>query len=141
MDHKPPEKIWYGMQNMLQSIDDFFARSMLSFQTELLFQQPIPIEIHEKTDGFYIHAQLDGVKKEQIELNIYPHSVQIIITHHETSDIIDATSHNHYQKAQTKKQARTIRVPFEIDYREVDTRFQSGLLKIKLHEKGKNLTI
>lgn len=118
--------------NMLKSIDDFFQQSFSRSPLHSLFDQPIPIKVEDLEDGFFVKAQLPGIHKSQIELNVYHHAVQIIIY----QDKAISSTHNHYEKRE-----RTIGVPFLIDYEHVQAQYQNGLLTIKLLPKKKAIQI
>ncbi|WP_413381300.1 Hsp20/alpha crystallin family protein [Alkalihalobacillus sp. 1P02AB] len=140
-DQKQPEKARHGFQHMMQSIDEFFSRSLDSLPYQPLFVSPIPIRVAELTDGFYITAQLAGVSKKQIELNVYHQAVQIIIHDKEETGITDKINEKQLIRSKHERRERTIRVPFLIDYNKVEANFHNGLLEIKLQEKHKTINL
>ncbi len=69
-------------QGLLQSMDDFFTQA-----------KPFggfPVDFTENSKEYIINAQLPGVKKEQIELEILPQYVTITVHQQEKVEKEDA---------------------------------------------------
>lgn len=119
-------------KGFLQSIDEFFQLPFSSF----------PIYLKEKDDEHLVVAELPGVKKEQIHIDILNNSLTISVKHHEILTE-ENEEKQYYKKSQSLQQmSRNIYLGYPIDEKRVRATYQNGLLKIRVPKaKGKKIDI
>lgn len=124
--HKKPVK------GFLQSMDEFFQMPFSTFSVQVK-------ELDEKT---LITAELPGVKKEQIYIDVLDRSINITV---KNMEIVTEENEekNIYKKSQTMQQlSRNIYLGYFIDEGKVKATYQNGLLKIHVPKpKGKKVHI
>ncbi|MBP3040030.1 Hsp20/alpha crystallin family protein [Bacillaceae bacterium Marseille-Q3522] len=122
------------VKGFLQSIDDFFKK-------------PFPfssfsVNVREVENEFLITAELPGVKKEQIHIDIFDYSIAITVDHQET--ILEENENREVMKKSHTMQrlSRTISLPFVINEKTVKAAYENGLLTIKVpKQKRKSIEI
>ncbi|MBP1914596.1 Hsp20/alpha crystallin family protein [Lederbergia galactosidilytica] len=121
-------------QGLLQSMDDFFTQA-----------KPFggfPVDFTENSKEYIINAQLPGVKKEQIELEILPQYVTITVHQQEKVEKEDAKNHVFYKKGIWNKSSRTIPLSKPTIQHKAVAQYKDGILNIRIpKEKGKKLSI
>ncbi|TRZ37771.1 Hsp20/alpha crystallin family protein [Niallia circulans] len=122
------------VKNFLQSMDDFFSSPFPNMS--------FPVSVKETENEHVITAELPGVNKEQIHIDIIDYRITISVTHLE----LVQEENNKQQiihKSQTYKQsARTIALPYPVDENKVKAVYQNGLLTITvIKQKGKKISI
>lgn len=118
------------VRGFLQHIDDFFIQSFphSSFQ----------VDVKDAGDKQIVTAQLPGVKKEQIGIDILGKNLTISVN---TQDILteeDDKNHIYRRSESLQRSSRTITFPQPIDESKVKASYRNGLLEItipKLHGK------
>lgn len=124
--HKRPVK------GFLESIDEFFQMPFPTF----------PVHIRETDEEQMITAELPGVKREQIHIDVLERSINISV---KNSEIIteENEAQNYYKKSQSMQQmCRNIYLGHPIDERRVKATYLNGLLKIRIAKpKGKKIHI
>ncbi|MEH7418243.1 Hsp20/alpha crystallin family protein [Neobacillus drentensis] len=123
------------MRGFLQSIDDFF-------------KSPFPagtgfhVETLETGTEYIISAELPGVKKEQIQLNISGNYLTISVENQELETEENQISHVYRRKYVRQQASRTIALPHVINENLVRASYRDGLLQIRIpQEKGKLIDI
>jgi HSP20 family protein len=122
------------IKGFLQTIDDFF-------------KSPFPngafsVETQEKAEEFIITAQLPGIKREQIRLNILRNYITISVENNEIETAEDKYAQVFQQKLSRQQSSRTISLPQPIIENKVKASYRDGLLQIRIpREKGKTITI
>lgn len=122
------------IRGFLQSIDDFLASPfpLSSFH----------VERHETDTEFIVIAKLPGIKKEQIQLDIYDRYITISV--HYEEELTEENSINQIVKKQHSFQRanRTIPLPYYINEKDVKASYENGLLKIRAAKpKGKRILL
>lgn len=123
--------------DFLRSIDGFFRDSFRNFQ----FISSFPVHQYETKSHYIIEAQLPGVKKEQIHLDIYNNHIKISV---ENSEIFEEKDdiHHHYQSSRSYQKAeRMIILPFSINEHDIKASYHEGILKITIPNKKKTIEI
>ncbi|GAE24447.1 heat shock protein class I [Halalkalibacter wakoensis JCM 9140] len=128
-------------QNVLKSIDSFFQNTMQNIHDNPLFLAPIPTNVYETNDSFIIEAELPGVSKKQIGLDVYRHAVRIQVTQDERTEYIDDESGITERVGHRQVRQRVIPVPFFIEEHEVKATYKNGLLQIIIPNKRKQIPI
>ncbi|QOY34279.1 Hsp20/alpha crystallin family protein [Anaerobacillus isosaccharinicus] len=123
--------------DFLKSIDGFFQDAFRNFN----FASGFPVHQYETNNQYIIEAQLPGIKKEQINLDIYSNHIKISV---ENSEIIEEKNeiNNSFKSSKSfHKAQRVIMVPFTISVRDVKASFRDGLLKITIPNKKRTIEI
>ncbi|MBU5213610.1 MULTISPECIES: Hsp20/alpha crystallin family protein [Heyndrickxia] len=122
------------VKGFLQSIDDFFSSPF-----------PIsgfPIDLTELDDKYIITAKLSGIKKDQIDIGIFPKYITITVENNEKVTKEDQSQNVFFNKSSIQRSSKTIPFPQPIIEDKVKATYEDGLLTIKVpKEKGKRLRI
>ncbi|MCA1058374.1 Hsp20/alpha crystallin family protein [Rossellomorea aquimaris] len=119
------------MKGMLQSIDEFFASSSNPFGS-------FPVELSETDDHYVVSAELPGVTKEQIQLDVYPQSITISVTNKETYSEESEKHQTIKRKQSLRKSSRTISFPRVVNEKKVKASYKDGLLTVKVNKESGN---
>lgn len=138
-------------RDLMKSMNDFFTekpiRGFLQSIDEF-FKHPFPsgagfhVDTLETGNEYIISAELPGVKKEQIQLNISGNYLTISIEDNQIE--IREDDHNQFysRKMMRQKSSRTISLPHAINEKNVKASYRDGLLQIRIpREKGKMIKI
>lgn len=122
------------MRGVLQSIDDFF-RTPFPHMT-------FPVDITESESDHIILAELAGVSREQIHIDVLGNALTITVKNNEETTAEDE-KRQRYRKRQTmSRTSRTIALPFQINEKAVKASYKNGLLEICIPKnKGKKIII
>jgi HSP20 family protein len=122
------------VKGFLQSIDEFFSSPFPG--------GAFPIQVRESEDKYIITAELPGVKKEQIKLNILPNQLTISIENNE-SETTEGLNNQFFQKRISHERlSRTISLPLVIHEKMVKASYRDGLLTITVPMvRGKTINI
>ncbi|GAA0347983.1 Hsp20/alpha crystallin family protein [Bacillus carboniphilus] len=124
------------VKGFLQSIDEFFKApgpfSLSSF----------PVHVEETDEEHIITAELPGVKKEQIHIDMYDRYLTISVNNAEIVTEENTNQHILRKRTSMQKTSRTVALPHMIDEKRVKAKYQDGLLTISVPaQKGKRLRI
>jgi HSP20 family protein len=123
------------VRGFLQSIDDFF-------KTPFPVGSSFHVETVETGNEYIITAELPGVKREQINLNITGNYLTISVENKELETEEDDINKLYRQRITRQQTARTISLPHAINEKLVKASYRDGLLQIKIpQEKGKMIEI
>ena len=122
------------VKGILQSIDDFF-------------RQPFPhshfnVGLNETEKDYIVTAELPGIKRDQISINIINNSLTILVNQTDVTSEINDIAKTEKHMASTRRLSRTI--PFSVPVNERKTRasYRDGLLEVKVAKKqGKKIDI
>lgn len=122
------------IKNFLQSMDEFFSNPFPN--------SAFPLTVKETAAANIIIAELPGINKEQIQINVYDHHLTISVNYQEIITE-ENTQQNFYRSSQTfKRNSRTVALPHPIDEKKVKASYQNGLLTITVpKQKGKKIMI
>ncbi|SET54812.1 HSP20 family protein [Salinibacillus kushneri] len=124
-------------QNIMQQMDHFFQESMKNFDS--LFQlNSFHVDMFEDDTNVVIEADLQGYKREQIQIKPYGNHLKIAV---ENSSVLEEQNENTsyiHQQQTFQRMERLIALPFQIS--EIDTRasFKEGLLTITIPKDKTN---
>ncbi|SDL93530.1 Hsp20/alpha crystallin family protein [Bacillus sp. OK048] len=122
------------VKGFLQSMDEFFNNPFPS--------GGFPVQVRDLEDETIISAELPGIKKERIRLNILPNQLTITIENHEVEAKEDLNNHFFHKKVSQQRLSRTISLPMVINERLVKASYRDGLLTIRIPLiKGKTINI
>lgn len=131
-DHS--KKIGHGYRDLLKSIDHFFHQTSS-------FVHPIPIRISEEKDVWVIEAELPGIEKEQLRLDIYQQAIRIQVNQSEQLEYKDDKEGLIEQQKQSYTRQRIVPLPFLVNEKHVRATYKNGLLQIIIPIHQKPITI
>ena len=119
--------------NFIKSVNDEIS-SILNRHFDDLYPEStqdlsMPIEICDKKDEYDIRAELPGVKKEDLDIDLNENYLTIRAQKTE--------EHNEEDKSYKKSEfqygefSRMIYLPQDVDYEKIDAKLEHGILKIK----------
>lgn len=123
------------IRGFLQSIDEFF-------KTPFPYSPAFHVDTVETKDEYIISAELPGVKKEQIHLNISGNNITISVENNEIVSEEDEKNQFYRRRQWRSQSSRTITLPHLINEKKVKASYRDGLLQIRIpQEKGKIINI
>ncbi|MCA1030463.1 Hsp20/alpha crystallin family protein [Bacillus timonensis] len=118
------------IKRLLDSIDDFFEQP---------FPIPsIPIDMYETKSELIISADIPGVKREQIFIDVNGFNLKISIDQTEEFEEKNEVKHYFYKKHSFQRASRTVQLPYSVKEQEVKALYRDGVLKISIPKKRKN---
>lgn len=146
---KTPDRFIRSVNDEISSIlnrnfDSFFPEYIYNEESDC-DKYAMPVELHEKENEYWVKAELPGVKKEDLDIDIDKNHITINAKKEEENKE-DTKS---YRKSEFRygEFSRTIYFPMDIDIDKTDAKLEHGILKItapkieKESEKIKKLTI
>lgn len=122
------------VKGILQSIDDFFKQPFP--------QSPFHVDVSETEKEYVVTAELPGIKKEQITLEVIDNRLTISVNKSESSSEVNDISKIHRQRTSQQRLSRTIPFPHRINEKKTRASHKDGLLEIKIAKKqGKKIDI
>lgn len=126
--HEPPVK------GFLESIDEFFS-APFPFSA-------FPVELNETDKEYIITAKLSGVKKDQINIDIFQQYITISVENVESTTQENQNQKSIFKKSSMQRSSRTIPLTKPINEAKVKANYEDGLLTIHVpKENGKRLRI
>lgn len=95
----------------------------------------MPVEITDKGEEYDIRAELPGVKKEDLDIDIEENYLKINAKKYEEKDEKD----KNYKRSEFSygEFSRVVQLPEEIDVEKTEAKLDSGVLKIKAPKMSK----
>lgn len=128
---KTPDRFIKTVNDEIHSI---LSRNFDNLFPEFIFTgdmdtMAMPVEIHEQNNEYNIKAELPGIKKDDLEIEIDKNHIKI--SAHKEKEMLEDT--NSYRKSEFKygSFARTIYFPQEINVEQSEARLENGVLCIK----------
>lgn len=123
------------IRGFLQSVDDFF-------KTPFPQGFGFPVDTTDNGKEYIVSAELPGIKREQIQLNIQGHLLTISINNQQIELEEDEIHQVFKQKHFRQYSSRTIALPQAIDEKKIKAYYRDGLLQIHVpQERGKIIDI
>ncbi|MCM3566830.1 Hsp20/alpha crystallin family protein [Neobacillus mesonae] len=123
------------IRGFLQSIDDFF-------KTPFPFESGFHLETTETENEYIVTAELPGIKREQINLNITGNYLTISVENNELETAEDNINHVYSRKFVRQASSRTVSLPHAINEKMIKASYRDGLLQVRIpREKGKIIEI
>jgi HSP20 family protein len=111
------------LRGAMDSIDDFFQRT---------FVPTIPIDLFETKDELVIKAEIPGVKREQIHLDIEGNILRLSVEQEEDHEVTQHRSPSYYRRERAYHRAeRHVQLPYPVSVKQVKASYQHGVLTIK----------
>lgn len=123
------------VKGFLQTMDDFF-------KNPFPYAASFHVKVHETADEHIITAELPGIKREQIQLDVLDNYVTISVHSIESFTEEDANQKMVKRQHSMQKSSRTIPLPQPVNENKVKASYQNGLLQIRIpKQKGKQIVI
>jgi HSP20 family protein len=123
------------IRGFLQQMDDFFKTP---FPPGIGF----PVDTADNGKEYIVSAELPGIKREQIQLNIHGHLLTISVNDQQVELEEDEINQVYKQKQFRQYSSRTIALPQAINEKKIKAYYRDGLLQIHIpQEKGKIIDI
>ncbi len=123
--------------DFLKTIDNFFQDAFRNFHFGVAF----PVHQYETKTHYIIEAQLPGIKKEQITLDIYSNQIRISVQNAEVFEEKDDIQHTFRSTRSFQKAERVVLLPYSVSEREVKASYRDGILKILVPNKKRTIEI
>ena len=118
-----------GLEEWERQFDDLFGRRMLRLPVEERGWMP-SVDIFEKDDKFVVKAELPGMEKDNIEVNLTDHTLTI---KGEKKKAEEVKEENYYRSERSYGSfMRTIELPREVHADKVKATFKNGVLEIRV---------
>ncbi|WP_210365431.1 Hsp20/alpha crystallin family protein [Bacillus sp. REN3] len=122
------------VRGFLQTIDEFFKHPFP--------HSAFPIEMDETDKEYIVKAELPGVKKEDIAIDVIDNALTIAISKSEKLMIKDDLKQTLTQKTSQNRSSRTIPFSQRINEKKVKAIYKDGLLEVKIAKKqGRRIDI
>ena len=100
----------------------------------------IPVEVRDKKDEYDVRAELPGVKKEDLDIEINDNYLTLSATNSEEKNEEEKT----YKKSEFSygEFSRTLYLPQDVDTDKIDAKLEHGVLKLvipKLNKEDKSI--
>jgi HSP20 family protein len=121
------------VKGFLQQIDDFFKSP---------FPPPFHVETSETENEYIVSAELPGINKDQIQLDMLDHHITITIQYTEEFTQEDENQQIVKSQRSIQRSSRTIPIPQPFQTKKVKTTYENGLLQITFpKQKGKRILL
>ncbi|MDE3839345.1 heat-shock protein Hsp20 [Bacillus methanolicus] len=135
---------------IMKSMNDFFNEKPVKgfLQTiDEFFKSPFPpssfhVDVTETDREHIVAAELPGVKKEQIHINVIGNYLTISVNRDETISEQNETTKSFRRRQSIQRTSRTIGFDQPINEKKVKASYKNGLLEIRIPKlKGKKIII
>ena len=116
-----------GFDDFYNMIDDFFSNSPSTKRN--LINDTFKIDVKENEQAFSIEAELPGIKREDISIELHDGVLSIAVQHDEKKE--EKTDLYIHRERRFGSMQRSIRLG-EINESEVSAKFEDGVLNIKV---------
>lgn len=116
-----------------RNFDSLFPEFVYNEDYKDLDKLSMPVELHEHDNDYCVQAELPGVKKEDLDIDIDKNHLTINAKKEEETEEKDA----HYKKSEFRygEFSRTIYFPKDIDVEKTSAKLEHGILKINAPKK------
>lgn len=123
--------------DFFQSIDHFFQNTFQNFN----FGFGFPVHQYETRTHYIIEAELPGVSKEQIQLDVYNNHLKISVQNVEVTEEKNDQYESYKSMKTYQRGEKVIMLPYTIKEEEMKASFKNGILKIMIPNKKKTIEI
>jgi len=134
-DIKPIQEQPFG--DILQTMDGFFNQTMKHLYTP----KTIPIYQFETKDEYIIEAELPGIRKSQISLDVFQNHIKISVQEEAKEEKKDELKKTVEQSFRYQRADRVVTLPFAVNESDIKASLSQGLLKIRIPNKRKRIPI
>jgi len=116
-----------------RNFDSLFPEFIINEEMEENDKLAMPVELHEHEKEYCVHAELPGVQKENLDIDIDKNHITINAKKEEEKE----ENKNHFKKSEFRygEFSRTIYFPQEIDTDKTNAKLEHGILKIVAPKK------
>lgn len=121
------------IKSVNDEISSILNRNFDSFFPEYIYNEDVdkfamPVELHEKDNEYSVRAELPGVKKEDLDIDIDKNHITINAKKEEQNK----EDTKGYRKSEFRygEFSRTVYFPQEIDIEKTDAKLEHGILEI-----------
>ena len=117
-----------------RNLDGLFPDEFIAGGEEELDKLAMPIELKEKEKEYMLHAELPGVKKENLDIDIDKNYITINAKKEEEKE----ENEKNYKKSEFRygEFSRSVYFPAEIDVEHTKAKLEHGILKITAPKKA-----
>lgn len=123
--------------SMPSLFDDFFRDLSSGFFIQPLHGDPLPtdikVDVHERDDAFEVDAEIPGVKKDDIHVDIDGRLVSV------QAEIRQEDSRKEGRSLRAERYfgsvSRTVQLPAEVDQSKAKAKYDNGVLRLTLPKK------
>ncbi|WP_026690114.1 Hsp20/alpha crystallin family protein [Alteribacter aurantiacus] len=123
--------------DILSSIDGFFQDTI----KQISVPRTINVYEYETKREYIIEAELPGIRKNQISIDIYHNYIRIAVNENEVTEVRDEKRKVVSQSRKFQRAERTITLPFYVNENEVKATLKDGLLVIRIPNRRKRIQI
>lgn len=123
-------------RDMERMMDDFFDRGMRPWRperwvrTEGLLNNAPALDVYEDKDDIVVKAELPGMEKDRVEVNLTDHSLTI---KGEKTKEDEVKEENYYRSERSYGSfVRTLQLPTDVQAEKVKASFKNGVLEVRL---------
>ena len=110
-----------------RNFDSLFPEYIFSDEMD---KYVMPVELKEKEKEYQVKAELPGVKKEDLDIDIDKNHITINAIKHEETD--EDTKSFRKSEFRYGEFSRSVYLPQDIDMEKIDATLEHGVLKIKV---------
>ena len=125
-----------GFENFYNMLDDFFGDSTMPNRN--LLRDTFKIDIEETEKEYLVEAELPGIRKEEIDLNIEEDTLSITVNRSEEANQ-DGKNYIHRERRMSSM-SRRIRLA-EANLSEIKAKLEEGILTITIPKAEKVSTL
>jgi len=124
------DRVFKEMQDMMAQMEMEVDAIRREFTQD--YKMPV-MDIYETDEEVVIKAEMPGVRKEDIVLNVSPNSVEIRA---ELNEEKEENVRGYYKKERVlKRYYRTVSLPAKVSTNDVKARFKNGILEIRMKKE------
>ena len=140
--HRPKRISPFYSDNFSRIFDDFFGPAHFSVAAPAR-QPSMAVDIYEKEGKILIEAEISGVEKEDIHVDV---KGRLLTLKAEKKEEKEVKEENSYRKERSYGSfERTFNLPYEINEEHVAANYKNGLLTLEIsqpeEQKAKQITI
>ncbi|WP_085522565.1 Hsp20/alpha crystallin family protein [Tuberibacillus sp. Marseille-P3662] len=110
-------------RNILDSIDGFFRQHSRDTY--------IPVDLYENDKEWVVKAELPGIKKEDIHVDIVGERLKITVTNRHDVKKHNESNDYYRRERQYHRSERVVQLPYAANKRTSRARYQNGILDIR----------
>ncbi len=116
-----------------RNFDSLFPEFIYNEDYKDLDKLSMPVELHEHDNDYCVHAELPGVKKEDLDIDIDKNYLTINAKKEEEHE----ENESNYKKTEFRygEFSRTVYFPKDIDVEKTTAKLEDGILKINAPKK------
>ncbi|WP_161524670.1 Hsp20/alpha crystallin family protein [Alteribacter lacisalsi] len=123
--------------DILSSLDGFFHETM----EKISIPRSIQVYEYETKKEYIIEAELPGIRKSQVSLDVYHNYIRISVNSRQEAEARDDKNGFWSRSRQFQRAERTITLPFYVDEKEVKAALKDGLLVIRIPYRRKRIQV